>query len=417
MAEFEFKDDLPKSLPFPPLTKSHIINCSYHSWHPKYKSFTPKARLIPLPNPFVSYLRADGIILPHSSPTNRRPEDWSDADSGVFSETEGDADTDDEDEDPAADWRDTHDIIGSTIEDLGGKVVPKLNWSAPKDATWISSTNSLECRSQDDVYLLLKSSDFVTHDLEHAFDDCVDDSNDPSNEMTINDIPFHLVLRKYFQLNPALEFRCFVRNKQVIGICQRDLNHFDFLFKMRNEFTHKILDFFEDKLRDTFPSNSFVFDVYMPPPHSKVWLVDINPWAQRTDPLLFSWLELLTMDVPSIEETQKTVRLYFRAKDQPNTEEVQPIASESESDDDEEEDDEDDIEEIPWLPEFRIITKDDPEAYNFSSSQYGAHKLPRDVVDASRNGEGGLREFADQWKDLMARASRGQQLQEEDQQE
>jgi hypothetical protein len=22
-------------LPFPPVTKEHILNCSYHSWHPK----------------------------------------------------------------------------------------------------------------------------------------------------------------------------------------------------------------------------------------------------------------------------------------------------------------------------------------------------------------------------------------------
>jgi hypothetical protein len=24
------------TLPFPPITKAHIMNCSYHSWHPKY---------------------------------------------------------------------------------------------------------------------------------------------------------------------------------------------------------------------------------------------------------------------------------------------------------------------------------------------------------------------------------------------
>lgn len=24
------------TLPFPPVTKKHIMNCSYHSWHPKY---------------------------------------------------------------------------------------------------------------------------------------------------------------------------------------------------------------------------------------------------------------------------------------------------------------------------------------------------------------------------------------------
>ena len=23
------------TLPFPPITKSHIMNCSYHSWHPR----------------------------------------------------------------------------------------------------------------------------------------------------------------------------------------------------------------------------------------------------------------------------------------------------------------------------------------------------------------------------------------------
>jgi hypothetical protein len=24
-----------RELPFPPVTKDHILNCSYHSWHPK----------------------------------------------------------------------------------------------------------------------------------------------------------------------------------------------------------------------------------------------------------------------------------------------------------------------------------------------------------------------------------------------
>jgi hypothetical protein len=24
-----------RELPFPPVTKEHILNCSYHKWHPK----------------------------------------------------------------------------------------------------------------------------------------------------------------------------------------------------------------------------------------------------------------------------------------------------------------------------------------------------------------------------------------------
>ncbi|KAG9589724.1 hypothetical protein KCU77_g8446, partial [Aureobasidium melanogenum] len=55
------------------------------------------------------------------------------------------------------------------------------------------------------------------------------------------------------------------------------------------------------------------------------------------------------------------------------------------------------------VPEFRLIRKDDPEAYSFNTPQYSAHKLPRDVVDASQGGPGALREFADNWKEMLAK--------------
>jgi D123 len=395
MEEIDLQPKLPRTLPFPPLTKSHIMNCSYHSWYPKYRSSTPKARVIPLSTSFVSYLRADGIILPHDTPTQRLPQDWSDNDSGVFSGAENDES--DDDEDPAAEWRDLHDLIGQTIESLGGSVVPKLNWSAPKDATWINPNNSLQCGSPDDVYLLLKSSDFVTHDLEHAFDDCIDDSEEES-QMTINDIPYHLVLKKYFQLNPSLEFRCFVRRRKVIGICQRDLNFFEFLFKMKDQYRRTIMEFFDEKLRDTFPDENFAFDVYIPPPHDKVWLVDVNPWAARTDPLLFSWLELLTMEGFDEEDIKTDID-----KETSPVNETPP-----------EEDDEVEVEVIQMLPEFRLVGRDDPEAYNFSSTKYGAHKLPKDVVDASRDGGESLREFAVRWKDLVEGTSTQRQNDDSD---
>ncbi|CCD55911.1 hypothetical protein BofuT4_uP150430.1 [Botrytis cinerea T4] len=35
-------------LPFEPITKSHILNCSYDNWHAKYRSSTLKSRIIPL---------------------------------------------------------------------------------------------------------------------------------------------------------------------------------------------------------------------------------------------------------------------------------------------------------------------------------------------------------------------------------
>jgi hypothetical protein len=381
-ANYEFTEatDGPKKwteLPFPPLTKSQVLNCSYHSWHPWYRAITPKARLIPLTTPFLDYLRADGIFLPDENP----PQDWSDGDSGIFSGAEADGQAEEEEDvDVAAEWRDVHEAVKSTIAELGGKVVPKMNWSAPKDATWINPSNSMECQTASDVYLLLKSSDFITHDIEHAFDDCVDGDDGEASNMTKETIPYHLVLRKYVQLNPSVEFRCFVRRRKLIAICQRDLNHFEFLFKMEDSLKGTIQKFFHDKLESTFPDESFVFDVYIPPPHERVWLIDVNPWAIRTDPLIFSWLELLTID-----------------------DEVEIAEKDDKSASDDSDSDLDQVEEISKYPILRLVRRDDPEAYGFTTPQYSAHKLPKDVVDASQGGEGQLREFADKWKELIER--------------
>jgi hypothetical protein len=266
----------------------------------------------------------------------------------------------------------------------------------------------MECSTPNDIYLLLKSSDFVTHDLAHAFDDTADQSASPDPE-----IAYHLVLRKWINLNPSVEFRCFVRNRQLIALCQRDLNHFDFLFNMQDKLRQTIQDFFDSKLRDTFPDPNFTFDVYIPPPHDRVWVVDFNPWAMRTDPLLFSWMELLTMEVPEVKDTKNTeevVRIPLAPANGATAAGSTTVISldDIESASDSGESDEGDVEEI-WRPEFRLIRKDDPEAYGFTTPQYSAHKLPRDVVDAASGGEGMMREFAMQWQDAQRLAEQQRQ--------
>jgi hypothetical protein len=74
------------------------------------------------------------------------------------------------------------------LKEFGGKAFVKLNWSAPKvrlqqnlgrrvtqhrapcfqDAKWVNFAGNLRCQSVGDVLLLLKSSDFIAHDLTHA---------------------------------------------------------------------------------------------------------------------------------------------------------------------------------------------------------------------------------------------------------
>ena len=365
----------------------------------RYRSLTPKARLIPLSASFLSYLRADGIILP--------PEDDL---ANVDSDIEDEDEEEDKSTDPSEAWPDVHQKIKSIISELGGSVMPKLNWSAPKDATWISATNSMACTTPNDIYLLLKSSDFITHDLDQVFDDCERESEDEcesasedeekSMDKSLLKIPYHLVLRKTIPaFNPALEIRCFVRSRNLLCMCQRDLNHFDFLPRLIPKLRSLIQDFFDKNLKRSFQDESFVFDVYIPPPHDRVWLIDVNPWAQRTDPLLFSWMEILNMRGEEHSSADKledgAVRLSLNGDGSDG--------SDLNDEQDEEEEEASEDEEEVFTPEFRLVNRDDPEAYNFNTPQYSAHKLPKDVVDASADGEAGLREFMGTWREIVAK--------------
>lgn len=381
--------EAPKSIRdiFPPIRKSHILNCAFASWHALYRAHTPKARTIPLTSEFLSYLREDGIVLPDDE---EQITTLSDSDT-----SEGETESEDEDEDedgvtqdrrnPTQRFPELHQRVKTTIRELGGKVTPKLNWSAPKDAAFMTATNTLECRTPGEVYLLLKSSDFITHDLEHAFQDCVDDDEDDDEEKqqppppTAESIPYHLTLRKWFALNPSLEFRVFVSGRRIIAMTQRDLNHYDFLLLLRRTIISAITRFFTTTLAATFPDPDFVFDVYIPlasttiredddeadedaESRPRVWLIDINPWAPRTDAILFSWIELLRLR---------------------NGEKVAGVEV-----------------------ELRLVGRDDPEAYQFSTPQYGASKLPRDVVDVGLEGEEAVWEFARRWRGIVEKAEK-----------
>ena len=193
-------------------------------------------------------------------------------------------------------------------------------------------------------------------------------------------------------------------------MCQRDLNHFDFLIKMESKLQSLIQQFFDVRLRDTFSDENFTFDVYVPAPYDKVWLVDVNPWAPRTDPLLFSWLEILTMPEPPAVDDQDDgpegfVRLSLRPKEDENQTDPSNEGAARDLDDEstsEDTDSDSDVDEEMWAPELRLVRLSDPEAYGFGTTQYSAHKLPKDVVDASQSGEG-LREFARDWENILSK--------------
>lgn len=110
-------------------------------------------------------------------------------------------------------------------------VFPKLNWTSPQvhsrlsrsvalliifdqDAAWMVATPNLRCTTTDDVYLALKASDFVLHDLHNAYDDCTDNSNSEDHSTQPQ---YCLVLKKWFAIPPSHEFRCFIRQNRLLG--------------------------------------------------------------------------------------------------------------------------------------------------------------------------------------------------------
>ncbi|KAL8541481.1 hypothetical protein ACS0TY_002667 [Phlomoides rotata] len=266
-----------------------INRCQIQEWYPKFKSISIKTLIHELPESFIQYLLDDSgpFLLPlsitnHDALPNRvhKPEEEED-----FVVKEGSGDEADEPTPPPS-FPELETEIKASIESLGGAVFPKLNWSAPKDAAWISSTVNLKCTRFSEIALLLRSSDSVVHDLCHAYDLCTDKTvSRPSS--------FFLALRKWYpSLHPEMEFRCFVHHKVLVGISQREVtNFYPALLDGKDELETMIRKLFLENVKENFGSECYVFDVYVTR-DGRVKVLDFNPWGAPTLPLLFTWVEL-----------------------------------------------------------------------------------------------------------------------------
>eukprot|EP00899_Mesostigma_viride_P014970 jgi/Mesvir1/23474/Mv22323-RA.1 len=312
------------------------------------KRWSLRTRILPIPQEFIDYLLDDGGVFMTNSadgmPTRQKIDtfglteddyqDWSSDDDTA-------AETGDEDAEAPPkrllSFPDLEASINEAIKELGGAVVPKLNWSCPKDAQWVTSSGTVKCTSAGEVLLMLKSSDNVTHDLCHAFEQCSDapratpPTSDSSPEQATNSggvvevsseppsssshtatsgggddradssgpaaplVTYQLALRQWYPLRPELEFRCFVLEGRLVGICQRDVSTcYDMLLAdaCRNEIREAIVASFEERVLPNFPDDDYTFDVYVKSDMSAVKIIDFNPLGGSTNPLLFTWEEL-----------------------------------------------------------------------------------------------------------------------------
>jgi hypothetical protein len=132
------------------------------------------------------------------------------------------------------------------------------------------------------VVLLLKSSDRVAHDLAAI----------AAMPPALRPAP-QLALRKWYELRPEREFRCFVRGRQLAAISQRDPTQFfpQLQGETRAAIQAGIAAFVRQHVLPAFPLEHYTCDVYVATTGA-VRLVDFNPVGATTSPLLFSWEEL-----------------------------------------------------------------------------------------------------------------------------
>ncbi|KCV72590.1 hypothetical protein H696_00181 [Fonticula alba] len=213
--------------------------------------------------------------------------------------------------------------VQEAIASLGGAVLPKLNWSSPKDSTWMLPNQTLKCMTAEDVFLLLGASDYVSHDILHPYDACDDFEGGPVRPLRLS-----LTLRAWRVFHVAREFRCFVKNRRLIGISQRDYaTHYDFLGAERISIVEAIVRFFYSKLclAPAITIDDFVFDVFIPESFKRCILVDIAPYATVTEPLLFNWTELTQAVVPPKEDLEPFIHPPLTRDDDIPPELLEPV--------------------------------------------------------------------------------------------
>jgi hypothetical protein len=290
-----------------------LLKYQFHRWYPLVRKHAMKCRVVDLPLSFKAYLEEDGMLLPAGTEVREAESQLSDDDELV------EVGAEDVVVSSMVDLGDLDQRIASALGQLGGSAFIKLNFSAPTDAGWVN--NGMKCLNVAEIYYVLKASERIYSDVtllegvartvtasrpqpQPEPEAEAEAEEEPTDEGTIKEeeegggepTSLKLVLKKWANFHPAMEFRAFVFMGQLCGISQRECSAFyEFLLEDGDDIAESIAAFVEDgKTAPLLPLfRSYVMDVYVDK-EKRVWIVDIGPFGVPTDPLLFGWEELKT---------------------------------------------------------------------------------------------------------------------------
>jgi D123 len=265
--------------------------------------------------------------------------------------------------------------INAAIKILGGKVFPKLNFSAPRDSAWLGLNHSLSCSTSEEVIMLLKASDLLA-----AFDLVV-----PVSQRV-------LVLRKWTDIDLCYEFRCWVSENRLIAMCQRNADRFfPFLHHQKSNVFQITNDFLQKNVFGKFHLENFCVDIFLfesdrrtgidysldvlnesnwngfNPVDETVsclrpYIVDFAPFDKITDCILYSWEEI----------SQAASNLCENKSDS--------------------------------LTPVRLIESENQAQIHAQQSPFNASTMPYEVLEIGAGRT--LTEFAESWQNAIAEAAR-----------
>jgi len=159
-------------------------------------------------------------------------------------------------------------------------------------ALYITGTEALRIKTGAEAVDLFVHSNRVQEDLRHFIEKSKESKpGDKAQE-------FNVVVREFATFEVELEFRAFVYGKKVTAITQyNQFCYFPRVTRHKDQIREIIVKFVESELVEKVPLPNFVLDLMLvsqtpqqgPYSNMKVYVVEINPFAEFAGEGLFSW--------------------------------------------------------------------------------------------------------------------------------
>ncbi|KRX09663.1 hypothetical protein PPERSA_02535 [Pseudocohnilembus persalinus] len=280
---------------------NNIFDFLQINWPKSIRKLAFKHRFVELDQNFLDYIKEDGIFI---------HQDYC-RDKEIFKDMEEE------------DLQNFHKFsekieqqINQVIQEFG-QVYYKINWKAALDCQ--NFAQNLKITHIEDLIKLLKSSQIQT-EMILDYQDLFQFNLNNENNQNVKENPIDTSQNQNSEKEQIIkiqdykkEFRCFVYKKELRAICQKNTG--DFYKEMKDivqEIKPKIVNFFQKNIQNQFEaSENYVFDIYIENMEKpKIWIIDIDPWQEFTNPLLFSFEEIVEFSEKNQNDSEQIMLKY-----------------------------------------------------------------------------------------------------------